>query len=298
MIDYLIFVLYKSFKFVVLLLPKFLVKIFLDIMTNIIYLFNKEHKGYAKANLDLVYGTALTKQRKNEIIKNSYRNLIYNIYEFIENQTLTLEDLEKKITVVNEHFLTDAIKNKRKIILITAHYGNWEYGNTYIPLKYAPTTMVGRPMNNKYLNEELDKTRTRNNNEMLSKRDASRGLVKALKNDRILGLVIDQHNGTGIELNFLGHKVKQADSASRLAIKFDAVVIPLFFTMSSFGKYKAKFYEPLEPKKYIGENQVLDFTQAQADVMQAHILSNPDQWFWQHKRFKEFHKEIYSKKIQ
>jgi len=293
MIDYFLFLLYKSFKFIVLLFPKSIVKIFLDGMTNLIYLVNIEHKRYAKANLDFVYGDTIKEKRKWEIVKESYRNLLYNLYEFIENQTLDLEGFEKKITVENEHFMTDALKNNRKIILITAHYGNWEYGNTFIPLKYRPTTMVGRPMNNKYLNDELDATRTKNNTQMLTKKDASRGLVKALKEDRIIGMVIDQHNGSGIEVTFLGHKVKQADSASRLAVKFDAIILPLFFTMDSFGSYTAKFYEPIEPKEYEGENRIVNLTQKEADVMSEHILSQPEQWFWQHKRFKEYNKNIY-----
>ncbi len=293
MIDYLLFSFYKTFKFIVLLFPKNVTKVFLDGLSYLLYLFNFEHKKYAKANLDIVYGNSLDEKRKYEIIRNSYRNLIYNLYEFVENQTLDLKGFEKKITVQNEHFIIDAINNNRKIILITAHYGNWEYGNTFIPLKYRPTTMVGRPMNNHYLNAELDITRTRNNTQMLTKKDASRGLVKALKEDRIIGMVIDQHNGSGIDVEFLGQKVKQADSASRLAVKFDAVVLPLFFTMDSFGKYTAKFYQPIEPRDHEGDSQILDLTQAEADVMSEHILSKPDQWFWQHKRFKEYHKEIY-----
>ena len=296
MIDYLIFLLYKVFKFIVLLLPKSMSKIFLDGLSSFAYIVNKEHKKYAQANLDFVYSNRISQDRKKEIIKNSYKNLFYNLYEFIENQSLDLEGFEKKITVQNENIILDAIKNKRKIILITAHYGNWEYGNTFIPLKYAPTTMVGRPMNNKYLNKELDETRTRNNTQMLNKKDASRGLVKALKSNRILGLVIDQHSGIGLDVNFLGHRVKQADSASRLAVKFDALILPLFFTMDSFGKYTAKFYEPIEPKDYKGENQILNLTQKQANIMQEHIYTNPDQWFWQHKRFKEYDKEIYDEK--
>ncbi|MGK0256267.1 MAG: KDO2-lipid IV(A) lauroyltransferase [Arcobacteraceae bacterium] len=295
MINYLLFLLYKTFKFVVLLLPKSLVKFFLDTLAYLIYLFNIEHKRYTKANLDFVYKDTISKDRKTEIMKNSYKNLVYNIYEFVENQTLDLQGLESKITVENEQYILDALKNKRKIILVTAHYGNWEYGNSFIPLKYAPTTMVGRPMNNKYLNKELDTTRTKNNTQMLTKKDASRGLVKALKDNRILGLVIDQHNGSGIDVEFLGHKVKQADSTSRLALKFDALIIPLFFTMESFGKYTAKFYEPIDPRNFQSEDNILTLTQAQANIMEKHILSKPDQWFWQHKRFKEYNKKIYKK---
>lgn len=294
MLDYLLFLIYKFFKFIVLLLPKFLVKIFLDGLAGFIYLINIEHKRYAKINLDFVYGNSISEERKKEIIKKSYVNLIYNLYEFIENQTLDLEGFEDKITIENESVILDALKNKRKIILITAHYGNWEYGNTFFPLKYAPTTMVGRPMNNKYLNKELNDTRTKNNTQMLTKREAGKGLIRAIKSDRVLGFVIDQHNGDGIDVEFFGHKVMQADVASRLAIKFDAIIIPLFFTMKKFGKYEAKFYEALEHKEFDGENKMLDLTQEQANIMQEHIYKNPEQWFWQHKRFKEYNKDIYA----
>jgi KDO2-lipid IV(A) lauroyltransferase len=293
MIDYLLFLIYKIFKFIVLLLPKFLIKYFLDALAYFLYLVNIEHKKYAKANLDFVYKDTISEDRKKEIIKNSYQNLVYNIYEFIENQSLDLKGFESKITVVNEKVLLDALKSKRKIIMITAHYGNWEFGSNFFPLKYIPITMVGRPMNNKYLNDELFETRNKNKAEMISKNEASRGLVKALKSGKGIGLVIDQHNGTGIDVTFLGHKVKQTDSASRLALKFDALIVPMFFTMDSFGKYTATVSEPIDPKNFQGENNIYDLTQAQADVISEHILKKPDQWFWQHKRFKEYHKEIY-----
>ena len=292
--DLLLFILYKIFKFFILLLPEFIIKTFLDIFAFLFYTFNNEHKKIAKANLDFVYKEQISENEKIDIIKKSYKNMLYNVYEFIRNQTLDLDGYEKKISIKNEEYILDAIKNKRKIILITAHYGNWEYGNTFIPLKYGATTMVGRPMKNKYLNEELNNTRTQNNTQMLTKEDASRGLVKALKSNRILGLVIDQHNKKGIAVNFLGNKVKQIDSSSRLATKFDALIIPLFFTRTSFGKYEAKFYEPLETKDFEGDNQIQDLTQAQADIMSEHILKNPDQWLWQHKRFKKYNKNIYN----
>ncbi len=296
MLDYLIFLIYKSFKLIVLLLPKFLVKLFLDGLATFIYLVNIEHKKYAKQNLDFVYGDTISEHRKKEIIKKTYVNLVYNLYEFIENQTLDLAGFEEKITVENEQVILDAIKSKRKIILITAHYGNWEYGNTFFPLKYAPTTMVGRPMNNKYLNNELNYTRTKNNTQMLTKREAGRGLVKAIKNNRILGFVIDQHNGDGVDVEFLGHKVMQADVASRLAVKFDALIIPLFFTMNSFGKYTAKFYNAIETRNFTDKNNIQELTQIQANIIEQHILNNPEQWFWQHKRFKEYNSEIYKVK--
>lgn len=293
--DFLFFLLYKIVKFVFLLLPRPIAKLICDSIAWFAYRVNAKHRKIAFANLDLVYGDTITQERKTEIVKNSYKNSVYSLYEFIDNQDLDLTGFEKKINVVNEDVILDALASKRSIILITAHYGNWEFGNTYIPLKYGPTTMVGRPMNNKYLNKELDETRTRNNTQMLTKKDASRGLVKALKDGRILGLVIDQHYRNGIDVQFLGQKVKQTDSTSRLAVKFDALIVPLFFVMEDFGKYKAVFYEPIDCRNFEGENDMYALTQAQADVMTKHILSLPDQWLWQHSRFKKFHNDMYKR---
>jgi len=293
LIDYILYVSYKLFKFIILLLPKTLVKLFLDGLSNLLYFFDKEHKKYAKANIDFVYGDKINEIEKNKIIKNSYRNLVYNLYEFIENQTLDLAGFESKTIVENDKYMLDALKNKRKIILITAHYGNWELGGSFISLKYNPTTIVGRLLNNKYLNDELLSVRNAYNSEMLSTNQASKGLIRALKKDRVIGLVIDQHNTLGIDVEFLGHKVKITDSTARLAVRFNAIILPVFFTMQEFGKYTAKFYEPIEPSTYEGENQILNLTQAQANIMEKHILQKPEQWFWQHKRFKQYNSEIY-----
>jgi KDO2-lipid IV(A) lauroyltransferase len=297
LLDYLVYLLYKSFKFIVLLLPKFFIKFFLDAFAHFTYLVNKEHKRYAKINLDLVYEDSITEEEKQEIIKGSYKNLIYNLYEFIENPTLNLEELEKKITLENEEVLTNAIKNDRKIILVSAHYGNWEYITSYISLKFKPTTMVGRLMNNKYFNEEMEENRNKHNSKMLSKEGSAKGLMKALKEGRIIGLATDQHidPNKGAKVKFLGEYAIQVDSTARLAVKFDAVIIPVFFIQNDFRDYTIKFYPAIEPKEYAGENQLKDITQKEADVMSEQIRKKPDNWFWHHRRFKEFHMDIYKK---
>jgi len=295
-IDYIVFTIFRIFKFLVLLLPKFIMKLFLDGLSYLIYLFNKEHKAYAQANLDLVYKDTLSQKEKSSIIRNSYRNLMYNLYEFIENPTLNLEELEKKIHVENEEYILDAIANDRKIILVSAHYGNWEYITSYISLKYKPTTMVGRAMNNEYFNEDMKNNRNKHNSEMLLKAGSAKGLMKALKSGRIIGLATDQHidPNKGVIVDFLGHRASQVDSTARLAVKFNAIIIPVFFIQNDFRNYTVKFDTPIEPSDFEGENQLLAITQKEADAMSKQILKKPELWFWQHRRFKEYHKDIYN----
>ncbi len=294
--DFFLYLIYKIFKVIILILPNFLVKLFLKILAKFIYIINIEHRKYAKANLNLVYENRLSEDEKCDIIKKSYLNLVYNLYEFVENQSLNLEQLERKITLENEDVILDAIKNNRKIILVSAHYGNWEYITSYISLKYKPTTMVGRETNNKYFNDDIQKARDKHNSQMLSKSKSAKGLIKALKEGRILGLATDQHITLkkGKVVKFLGHKASQVDSTARLAVKFDAIIIPVFFIQNDFRDYTVKFYEGIEPKDYIGENQLNDITQKEADIMSEQILSKPDNWFWHHRRYKQFYKDIYA----
>lgn len=277
-------------------MPHQLAKKVLDGLSYFVYLLNVEHKRYAMANLDLVYEDTISYDEKKRIIRESYRNIFYNIYEFIENPTLSLEELEKKISLEGEEFILQAIKHDRKIILVSAHYGNWEYITSYISLKYKPTTMVGRHMNNHYLNEELEANRNKHNSQMLLKANSAKGLMRALKEGRIIGLATDQHIDPkkGVIIDFLGQKASQVDSSARLALKFDAVIIPVFFIQNSFRNYIIKFYQPIDVRDYqLKEDKEQLITQKEADAMSCQILLKPENWFWQHRRFKEFHKNIY-----
>ena len=296
--DYFFYLLYKGFKFVVLALPTKLIRYFLDIVVNIVYLVDIKHKKIAKANLDFVYENTIDEKRKYEIIKNSYKNLVYNLYEFIENPTLDLQKIEQKITVQNEDIILDAIKQDRKIILISSHYGNWEYITSFISLKYKPTTMVGRKLENKYLNDEMEQNRIKHNSEMLPKKGSAKGLVKALKSGRIIGLAIDQHinSKNGVLGYFLKKQTYLIDSTARLAVQTNALIIPVAFIKDDFRRYTVKFENPIDPQDFTGskDEKISQILQLQFDILTKQIFDKPDDWFWQHRRFKAINNEIYN----
>ena len=123
--DYFRLFLYKTFIFLFLITPRFLMKKFLELLAFLAYKFNKKHKSIAKANLDLVYKNTISEERKEEIIYNSYKSLVFNMYEFIENQKLTKDEILEKANIINGEIIEKALKENRKIIYITA-YRDWE----------------------------------------------------------------------------------------------------------------------------------------------------------------------------
>ena len=294
--DYVLFILFKIFQFFTKITPKFISKIFLDTLVKILLLISKKHKKICQANLDFVYADTINQTKKNQIIKEAYKNLVYNLFEFVENQYLPYEKLKSKIELENEHIIQNEIDAGKKIILITAHYGNWELLNSFFSMHFKAMTVVGRPLKNKHLNDDLVRIRNANGSEMVNKNGSAKALLKALKNDRMVGLVIDQsvNKKDGVKVKFLGKTVTQSDSASRLSLKMNTVIIPAFTEKIAFGKYKIIIKDKIEiPMHLEGEEQIIEYTQRQADVISEQIFKKPGDWFWQHKRFKELNSEIY-----
>ena len=259
--------------------------------------FNKKHIKVARANLDFVYGNSISEDRKNEIIYNSYKSLVFNMYEFIENQNIEKEDLLKKANIVNKHIIEDAIKENRKIVYISAHYGGWELTVPYIALMFGDVAIVNRRMNNPHIQKKYEKARSKNHITMLEKESAAKGMIKAFKENKTVCVVIDQYLNSGIDIEFLGKITKATDSTSRIALKFDAVIIPIFTLCNDFRDWTIKVCEPIDVKTYEfkSEDKIKELTQIQNDILSKQILEKPDFWLWQHKRFKNSNKEIYAK---
>ncbi|WP_044418007.1 lipid A biosynthesis lauroyl acyltransferase [Halarcobacter anaerophilus] len=295
--DYLNYTLYNIFKYIIFYTPKNISKKILILVAKLAYKYNKEHKHIAKVNLDLAFGDSLSNEEKEKIIFNSYKSLVFNLYEFVENQSISKEQLLKKGKVENEEVILEAIKSKRKIIYITAHYGGWELALPYVALKYGKLAVVNRKMDNPYMNSMYIEARDRNNITMLEKKVAAKGMLKAFKEKKAVALVIDQNIKNGVEIKFFGKKAMATDSTSRLALKLDAVIIPIFCVMNDFRDYTLKVGKMIDPSKieFKTEDKIKELTQMQADLIEKQIKDKPELWFWQHKRWKKFHKELYKR---
>lgn len=295
--DYFRYFLFLIFRFIFLVTPKFIMKKILQFLTFFAYKFNKKHKSIAKANLDLVYENRIDEKRKEEIIYNSYKSLVFNMYEFMENQTISKEEMFKKANIINAQIIQEALNQNRKIIYISAHYGGWELTLPYIALMFGEIAVVNRKMDNPHIQKLYEQARNKNAITMLEKKVAAKGMLKAIRENKIVTVVIDQYLKDGVEVEFLGQKVMATDSTARLALKFDAIIIPIFTLCNDFRDYTIKVGEAIDVKtlEFKTDDHIKELTQLQNDLITKQVFEKPDDWLWQHKRFKKYHDDIYEK---
>lgn len=296
MLDYFYLFSFKLFSLLIRFTPKVLLHAILNSLAKLAYILDTRHRKIAQANLDLAYEDKLSQEEKTQIIKKCYQNLLYLLKDFIKNQNITKEELLKKVTIHNEHFYKQANSYGKGIIFQTAHYGNWELASLTMGALFGPLSVIGRNLDSAKMNDILQENREQFNITLLEKNGALRGMIKTLKKNQNVGLLVDQNTSEneGILIDFFGKKARHTPSAALLSRKMEAPILPVFITTKNYEHFNITFYEPIiTEKSEDSERDILKSVQSQASITQKVIEEKPDEWFWLHRRWKNQHASIY-----
>jgi len=191
----------------------------------------------------------------------------------------------------NEEIYKKALESNKPLLLMGAHYGNWEILPLALTAKFKrPLSIVGRPLDSKVMDEILKQNREQFNIQLIPKRKAMKKIVAAIAKKRVIGILVDQHttDREGVEVNFFNLKAMHTPALSLLSRKYEAPIIPVFVTSDEHKSYTITFYEPIEPIKSEDEEaDILALTQAQANITEKVIRKRPQEWFWLHRRWKK-----------
>lgn len=251
----------------------------------------------ARANLDFAYGESLSEEEKQRIITRGYRNLAYNALDFLRLGAMEESEIMARLAFEGEEYLQQALASGRPVVVITAHYGSWELGSLSLGRILPSFVVVGRALKNRALDGLVARTRERFGIRLVEKKGAMRELVRAMKSGASVGIVVDQNTSEkeGILVDFFGKRVRHTPSASILARRFEAYILPVFATSSEdYRTHTIHFKAPfLVEKSEDVERDILEATQRQATITEMMIRQKPDDWFWFHQRFKNQYEEIY-----
>jgi len=292
MLDYIYFGLYKFFSFLLWILPDFIIRGIMRGLAWFAYNISSKHRNIINSNLDLAFTPNLTAKRKRIIGLHVFMNLIDTIFGIIKRDGLSKEKVLANVTFEGREIIEKYKNSGKNFILITGHYGNWELLSQAIAIEFDLNLVgVGRALDSKLMHEVLKTNREKFNVEMVNKKGAMKGCIKAINQSKVIGILTDQaiRKNQSEDVEFFGVKATHTPLASILSRKFNLDMIPAYISTDDFINYRVKIYEPIETLKT--DNQVKDIallTKAQADIMQKVIEFNPKQWFWVHKRWKGF----------
>lgn len=178
--------------------------------------------------------------------------------------------------------LLEAKAAGRPVLLLTAHFGNYEAARASLLGQGLQVGALYRPMSNRYFNAHYIKTLDAMGGPNLPKgRRGLAGFLKHLRGGGTMALFFDLHAGDGVQVSFLGRPARTALSAAELALRYDAPMIPVYATRAANG---LDFDVRVEAPIPLGT--ALEMTQAVTRSLEARIAATPGQWFWIHRRWK------------
>ncbi len=170
----------------------------------------------------------------------------------------------------------------RPAVLVTGHFGNYDASRAALLARGFRVGGLYKPMKNRAFNAHYVQAMRRIGTPMFPRGRAGLGeMVRHLKAGGMVGLVIDQAMRHGEVLSFLGRPARTALSAADLALRYDALLLPVYAIRQPDG---LSFRVVVEPPIPVSDARTM--TQALNDSLAAQVRAHPAQWFWIHRRWK------------
>lgn len=215
------------------------------------------------------------------------------VYEFVFFNTSRDEDLWKRVTI--EESTLEALKKardeKKGIILVAAHFGNWEVLNrALIRQLETPFHVFAAPMTNPYGTEYIFRTREKTGMKNLLPTINGIAVVRLLKRGEMLGIVADQNARTnGVFIPFLNRPASTFLGPATFAYHSGA---PCFFIAGVRQPDESFRIEAIplgsidKEKNPDMDGAMVEFTLRWVDILEKYIQKYPEQYFWFHNRWK------------
>ncbi len=276
--------------FIFRLCPKIIKNRAIEVLAFIWVDIFKIRKFTVYSNIDKAL-PGITDQQKISIYKKSIKSLSRSFFEVLEIPYLTDEWINRNVIF---HGLEN-IDTRKATLFLTLHMGSGDLGAAVISHKLMPISLISKRFHNLFMDEFWFSLRGRSKIEFINAHGNQNAfeILKALKKNHGVIFVLDQFMGKpyGVETYFFSHKTGTAYGLALFAAKTEKPVIPLYTYWGDDQKMHIVFKPAIDLSEFQNDNsegKYQQMTQKFNSTIEDIIRSQPEQWMWVHKRWKDF----------
>ena len=220
----------------------------------------------------------------------SYCHLGREVVSVLRFGRMRPEEVRDRCVSEGFELLQDPISRGQSVMALTGHFGNWEVAAVSVTARGVPLDAVVRRQRNPLFDAYLIEARRRLGMGVVYQHEATRAVMKSLREGKVLALVADQNfAGEGVFVDFFGVSASTARGPGVLAIRTG---VPVVFTDARRlpglkARYRLRF-SPVscEATGDLDEDVYL-LTRAYMAKLEEVIRESPEQYFWFHRRWKK-----------
>ena len=267
------------------------------------YVLDGRHRRVAQRNLAMCLGAEKSPEEIRALLKENFRRLGENYCCGVKTAAMTWDELKGAVEFVD----TDRVQSKvpgvkpHTVVVAIGHFGNFElyarFGN-YMPEFQCATTFRGlRPES---LNRLMQSMREQSGCIYFERRTDAAALKAWMEPEgKILGLLSDQHAGTGgVRVPFFGHDSSTTASPAVFALRYDCPLHTGICYRVGLGRWRIEMGAQIPTRENGKARSVEAITREVNHAFEAAVRRDPANWFWVHNRWKPDKTRIGSPKTE
>jgi KDO2-lipid IV(A) lauroyltransferase len=186
----------------------------------------------------------LAPARRRWLARQTFEHFALSLMDFLRLGHRRSPSWADAVAVRGRHHLERALSERRGVILLSAHVGNWEWGAAFVAAAGAPLCVVARPHPNRWVEGFFRRRRRDVGVATLEGRPVWPTAAGALRRGEWIALLGDRGSSPA--------SASVCGWAAALARRTGAVVLPAVMVRVAPRRYAACFGAPLTPAQCAG----------------------------------------------
>ncbi len=260
------------------------------LIASIAYRVDRKHRNRVLGNLKRSF-PHLTDAQIAVLGERSFQSMMMAAVEVLfTTRLIRLDTWPRYVTLKNfEPVLELLLSRKQGLLMLTAHYGNFEILGYLMATLGFPTASVARPLDNPHISKYLFDVRERLGQRVIVKQGATEDVVAEMEAHNAVGFVADQNAGPkGIFVDFFGRRASTYKSIGLVAMQYNApVVVAYARRIGDEFKFVIGVQDVIYPADWQDQPDPLRYiTQRYSKAIEDFISDDPGQYWWVHRRWK------------
>lgn len=227
-----------------------------------------------------------------DVERRFYRYLGDLAVEFIYNLFASPTSIKDRYKITNRQLVDRYFERGQSVILMSAHYGNWEYMVSSLNMQLLHHGIgVGKPLDDKSVAAFITRRRTRYGTQVVDQTDVRQHVAFF---DRYhvpcaLMMLSDQSPSNPHKsywTSFLGRDTAFLYGAEYFARKYNYPVLYYHVSRTRRGHYEVTFSILCEHPQQVPQYSIVE---QYVRTLERHIFDQPEYWLWSHRRWKLTH---------
>ena len=288
-IDWTGFILAKILTFFAFFIPLKLALFLGRLLGMAAFLVDGKRRKMAYANLKAAFCKDLSPAQIRKVAKSSFQTLGLNLVEVLKFPYINKKYIDKYIRIENLTRVDKALAKNKGVILLTAHFGNWELSALAAAIRGYPMLVLAREQRHPRLNRLLNSYREKKGCRVIQKGMGLREIIRSLKRNELVGMLGDQSAGrSGDWIDFFGRPASTPRGPVDIALRTGSEILPSFIIREKGGSHRLVIEAPLELNRDGGnkDDKVISSLKRFNELLESYVRKYPAQWLWPHNRWK------------